>query len=107
MYLKIKKKKYEVLQVDKFWERFKCMKFVLEPLDRIFLFNKKKSISTTFFCQKVDLVFTDNNNTILYIFPKVKTEKRITKFKSNKIYIFPVDTANNFNIGDTLKITEK
>ena len=41
MYLKVKNKKIKIIQPQGFWNRFKGLKFVLEPIDYGLRFTKK------------------------------------------------------------------
>lgn len=105
MYLKIKKKKYEVVELNKFWERFKGLKFVLDPINFIVRFPKKRFITTNFLCQRIDIVLTDKDDNILYIYENFASEKYILpKFKVYNVYFFPLNTACNFKVGEQLKI---
>ena len=43
MYVKIDKKKFEINELNTFWEKFKSLKFVLEPMQDYVILMKKKS----------------------------------------------------------------
>lgn len=103
MKLKLGTKKIDVLPIDRHWERFKTLKFDLKPLTKVILFKNRKYLSTYFFCQKVDVIMTDDKDIILYMFPNYKTEKIIFyKRKVTNIYILPLDSCKNFTIGQKL-----
>ena len=104
MYLKIKNKKIEIKELKTFNERFKSLKFNLYTIDYGLFFPKKKLLDTTFYCQRVDACFTDDDNTILYLHSNVKSEKRILHTKAKNVYVLPLNTAQQLIIGDTLKI---
>ena len=52
MYLQVKRKKIKLIELTKFWDRFKGLKFVFEPLNYAIRFPKKKFVTTNFLCQK-------------------------------------------------------
>ena len=107
MYLKLKRKKIEIVEYTKIIERFKSFKFYLDKIDFGIKIPKKKYASTYLFCQRVDICFTDNEDKILYLYENVKTEKRIFKRKSKNIYYLPLNTCKYLIKGEKLKITEK
>mgnify|MGYP004540898145 FL=1 len=107
MYLRVKNKKIEIKEYKKFSDRFKSLKFYLKNLDFGIKLPNKKLANTTFFCQRVDICFTDNEDKILYLYENVKTEKRIFKRKSKNIYYLPLNTCKYLKKGEKLKITEK
>ena len=107
MYLKIKNKKIEIKELKTFKERFKSLKFNLYPIDYGLYFPKKKLLDTTFYCQRVDACFTDEDNTIMYLHSNIRSEKRKYHVSVSNLYILPVGTAKYFKVGDTLKLKEK
>ena len=107
MNLLIKPKKLKIKELKTRKERFKSLKFELHTLDYVVYFPKKKFLSTDFFCQRVDVCFTDENQKILYIHSNLKSEKRIFHFKSKNIWILPVGTTEKLKVGDTLTIEKK
>ena len=107
MKLEINNKKLQVNQIDKFWDRFKTLKFDLHPLKEVIFFPNKKYLSTYFFCQRVDVIMTDKDNHVLYLYKKIKTEKIIFyKRKVSNIYLLPPNNCTNIKVGDKLKIIE-
>ena len=106
MYLNIKNKKTEIKKYDTFKDRFKSFRFYLEPIDFGIWFPNKKLASTYFFCQRVDICFTDENLKVLAIYNNIKSEKRKFKFKSKNIFYLPVGTCSELKVGDTLNIKE-
>lgn len=108
MYLKIGKKKIEVIELTKFWERVKGLKFYLEKLDYGIKFPKKKLVSTIFLCQRIDIIMTGVNDKVLYLYSNVKPEKYfLPKFKVKDTYFLPLGTAKEFKVGDTLIFSKK
>lgn len=106
MYIKINKKKIEIKKYEKFKERFKSFRFYLEPIDFGIWLPKKKIASTYFFCQRVDICFTDSDNKIIALYSNVKSEKRKINFSSKNVFYLPVGTCKELNIGDNLEIKE-
>ena len=108
MYLQVKKKKIKIIELKGFSHRFKGLKFVLEPIDYGVRFSKKKCVTTNFLCQKIDIVLTDKDENILYIYENMKTEKYIfPKRKVYNVYFLPLNTAKNLKINTKLKIINK
>ena len=108
MYLKINKKKYKIVELTKFWERFKGLKFNLEKIDYIIKFPHKRFVSTDFICQRIDVILTDKEDKILRIYRDFPSEKYIfPKKKVYNVYFLPVNLSNNFQIDEKLKIIKK
>ncbi len=110
MYLQVKRKKIKLIELTGFWNRFKGLKFVLEPIDYGIKFPKKKFVTTNFLCQKIDIVLTDKEDNILYMYENMKTEKYIfPKKKVYNVYFLPLNTVKDLEPNTKLKIvlTEK
>ena len=106
MYLKIKNKKIEIIELNKFSERFKGLKFVLEKIDYGVYFPNKRWISTNFLCQNIDVVLTDKNNLIISLIENIRSEKYIFKFRTRNIYFLPLETAKYLKIGQKIPIVK-
>jgi len=104
MYIKNNNKKINIIEYIDFKDRFKSFKFYLKPIDFGIKISKKRYANTYFFCQRVDICFTDQNNKIIYLYKNVKSEKLIIKLHRYNIYYLPVGTCSNMNVGDILKI---
>ena len=104
MYLKIGLKKIEIKELNTFKERFKSLKFNLHTIDYGILFKNKKLASTYFFCQRVDICFTDKDNKIVDLLENVKSEKRYLRLKSHNIYYLPLNTCKHLKINEKLNI---
>lgn len=104
MYIKINKKKIKIIELDTFWKRFKSLKFVFEPIDYGVMVSKKRTASTYFFCQRVDIVFVNKNNEVIRIERNIRSEKRIRKFKAFVIYYLPANSTTDLKIGDILEL---
>lgn len=104
MYLKINGIKLNVKVCSDFKSRFKSLKFYLNEIDFALYFPKRKLASTYFFCQRVDICFTDADNKIIYLAKNVRSEKFYFKLKSKGFYIFPVGACNFLKIGDKINL---
>lgn len=105
MYIKIKNKKIKLQEANTFWERFKGLKFILEPIDYGIRFPHKKFSTTNFLCQRIDIVLTDKEDKILYLFNDVGTEKYIfPRFKVYYTYFLPLGVASKLKVGDKLNV---
>lgn len=105
MYIKIGKKKVKLVEANTFWERLKGLKFVLGPLDYGMRFPKKRSSNTNFLFERIDVILTDKNEKILYLYNFVGTEKKIRRKKNvYNTYFVPVDTVKNLKVGETLNL---
>lgn len=105
MYLQVKRKKIKLIELTKFWDRFKGLKFVFEPLNYAIRFPKKKFVTTNFLCQKIDIVLTDKEDNILYMYENMKTEKYIfPKRKVYNVYFLPLNTVKNLTKNTKLKV---
>lgn len=103
MYLKVDKKKIDIVELNKFNEKFKSFKFYLEKIDygiRI----KRKFYTTYFFCQRVDICITDKKDTIIKLYENRRSEKSRFFFKAKYIYYLPLDTVKHLQVGDKLNI---
>lgn len=109
MYLKVNSKsKYDVVELTGFWEKFRGLKFYLDRFDYVIKFKNKKFISTAFLCQKIDIIMTDKDDKVLYLYKNVKSERYfLPKLKAKDTYFLPVGTAENYKIGDKLVFKEK
>ncbi len=75
-----------------------------KDFDYCLCFPKCKSIHTFFMKIKIDVIMTDKNYKILYIFKSVKPNKIILP-KKNVYYTFELKpNIINFNIGEILNI---
>lgn len=107
MYIKIDKYKIKINKLDTFGKRIKSLRFFFPPIKEGYLFEKKRGINTYFFCQGTDIIMTDKEDKILYIYPNTITEKIIfPKRKVYNIYILPLGAGPLLKVGDKLKRKE-
>lgn len=105
MYIKLNSKKIPVYLLTSWKERIKGFRFQLQPITYGICYPKKKQINTYFLCQNVDIVMTNKDHKILYIYPNFRSEKFIFRKKQvYYIYELPVFSAQNLQVGQTLKI---
>lgn len=90
------------------WDRIKGYMWKLDPIKEGLCYPKKRYFSTYFYCQNIDLVMTDKNYKVLYLYPNLRSEKRIL-FKRKVYYTFvlPVGSCQNLKISDILDVKEK
>lgn len=105
MYIKIKNRKVKLIEANTFWERLKGLKFVLGPLDYGVRFPKKKSSNTYFLFEKIDVILTDKDEKILFLYQGVGTEKKIRRKKNvYNTYFVPRNVVKDLKVGDTLNL---
>lgn len=107
MYLFINGKKILIKECRDFSSRFKSFKFYLEKIDFGLKLKNKKFANTYFFCQRVDICFTDKNDVVVATYNNVKSEKIKFKFKARNVYYLPVGVVKNIKIGEIIKEREK
>lgn len=108
MFLLIKNTKIPIQVLTKKWDRIKGYTWRLDTITEGLCYPKKRYFSTYFYCQKVDIVMTDKEYKILYLYKNLRSEKRI--FFKRKVYytfVLPATSTEKLNIGDKLKIKEK
>ncbi len=106
MKLIINKKKLNIVEKNNFFEKLKGIKFILEPIKDAYRF-KSHYANTYFLFQRVDIIMTDENNKVLYIYPNCKTEKLIfPKFNVKYVYFLPLETTKDLEINQILKISK-
>lgn len=105
MYLKIPNKKIEIKEYTTTKERLKSLRFQLEPIQDGIKLPNKKVMNTYWFCQRVDVCFTDESDIIIETIPNMKSEKIRWNPKTRNIYYLPLDTVKHLKIGN--KINEK
>lgn len=105
MYIKINNKKVKLIEANTFFQRLKGLKFVLGPLDYGVRFPNKKSSNTNFLFEKIDVILTDKDEKILFLFENVGTERKIRRRKNvYNTYFVPVKTVKDLKVGDTLAL---
>lgn len=108
MYLKIGKQKIEIEKAETFWKRLRGFLFVFEPIKTGLCFPHCKSIHTYMMCQPIDIVMTNKDFKVLYLFPNLRSEKIIFP-KKGVYYTFelPLGCCEQLQVGDILHIKEE
>lgn len=86
MFITIDKKRYDLEYCNTFFKRFKGLMFK-KNIDKILCFPKCNSIHTCFMFNSIDVIMTDKNLKILYIYKNVKPWKFILP-KKDVYYTF-------------------
>jgi len=95
-------KKINLIIAGSFLKRLKGFMF-LKDINYALRF-KTNSIHTFFMKENIDVVMTNKNNKVLYIFKNVKKNKIIIKKDTYFTYEFPGNFINNLKPGDYLNI---
>ncbi len=100
----LKNKTITVKYCNQFITRFLGLMFKKNKVDYCLCFPKCNSIHTFFMYQKIDVIMTDKNNKILYIYHNLKPYKIILP-KIGVYYTYEfTEEITNINIGDYLTI---
>ena len=88
----VKNKEIELIDANTFFKRFKG--FMFQKNINYSLRFKTSSIHTFFMKQNIDIVMTDKDNNVLYIFNNIKKNKIIIKKHVYYTYEFPSNFIN-------------
>lgn len=89
MFIIIGKKKYNLIDCTSFYSRFKGLMFTAS-FDHCMRFPKCNSIHTFFMMTDIDVLMTDKDDNVLYIFKSVKPWRVILPKKGvYNVYEFP------------------
>lgn len=99
MKLILKNNKIELKNCDKFKD--KLLGFMFKKNINYALRFKCKAIHTFFMKENIDIIITDKNNKILYIYPNFKKNRILIKLKSYYFYELPKNT-NTYKVNETL-----
>ena len=98
----VNKKKIKLVIANTFFKRLKG--FMFKKNINYCMRFKTNSIHTFFMKDEIDILMTDRNNKILYIFKNVKKNKIIIQRNVYFTYEFPSNFLENVDIKDTLII---
>lgn len=101
MKLILKNNKIELKYCDKFKD--KLLGFMFKKNIKHALRFKCKAIHTFFMKENIDIIITDKDNKILYIYKNFKKNRILIKLKSYYIYELP-NNSNTYKINEILKI---
>lgn len=94
----------KIIEANTFFKRLKGLMFI-KNFDYILKF-KTNGIHTFFMKTNIDIILTDKNNIVLYIYRNIKPNKIILpKIKVKYTYEMPVNYIKNIKIGDKLNLT--
>jgi len=103
MYLILKNNKYKIKYCKNLFNRFKGFMFK-KKINYVLCFPKCNSIHTFFMRENIDIIMTNKNNKVLYIYNNFKKNKIILP-KKNVYYTYELPkNTNTYNINDTIKI---
>ena len=106
MKLIINSNKLDIIEKNDFLNKLKGIKFILEPIKDAYRF-KSHYANTYFLFQRVDIIMTDKDDTILYMYPNCKTEKLIfPKMNVKYVYFLPLGIAKELEIKQKLKVNK-
>lgn len=94
----------KIKETKGFYQRLKGFMFYQKNIDYGLVFKKCNSIHTFFMRQPIDVIMTDINHKILYIYPNFKPWKIILP-KKNVYYTYelPLGSTTKFKINDIFK----
>lgn len=93
----------KIKECNTFFSRLIGLSF-RKKINQILIFPNCNSIHTFFMFSKIDVIMTDKNKNILYIYKNLKSNKIIWPKKDVYfVYEFP-PMSTNYNINDKLKI---
>lgn len=98
----VNNKEIKLILADSFFKSLKGFMF-LENINYCLRF-KTNSIHTFFMKEKIDIIMTNKNNKVLYIFKNVEKNKIIIRKDAYFTYEFPNNFIKNIYKGDFLKI---
>lgn len=105
MYVMINKKKIKIEKADTFFKRLKGFMFKFDTIDYGLCFPKCKSIHTYLMCQDIDIVMTDKDDKILYMYPKFKSEKIILPKRGvYYTYELPLNSCRYLKVNEILQV---
>ena len=97
-------KEIELEIANNFYKKLKGFMFQKDIKNAIRF--KTNSIHTFFMKVNLDIVMTDKNNKILYIYKNFNKNRILIKPKVYYVYEFPSNFINNLKVNDILKIKE-
>ena len=99
MKLVLKNSKIELKKCDNFKD--KLLGFMFKKNINYALRFKCKAIHTFFMKENIDIIITDKNNKILYIYHNFKKNRILIKLKSYYFYELP-NNSNTYKVNETL-----
>ena len=105
MYTILNNKKVKVTKCNNLIDKIKAFIHKIKDFDYCLCFTKKRFFHTFFKLSNVDIVMTDKNNKILYLYQSLKPWKIISP-KENVFYTYELaeNDTKTFSLGDKFKI---
>ena len=100
----VNNKEIKLEQANTFFKKLKG--FMFQKNINYCLKFKTNSIHTFFMKEKIDILMTDKNNKVLYIFKNLEKNKIIIKKDTYFTYEFPSNFIGNICVGDILNIID-
>jgi len=106
MQIIVNNKKIPLYEANTFYK--KLMGFMFKKnINYALLFRNCNGIHTFFMKEEIDVILTDKNNNILYLYPNLKKWKIILPKKNvYNTYELPKNTIKNLKINTKIKIQE-
>lgn len=103
MFIKVGDSSFTLYECNSFYSRFKGLMFT-KNIDYAVKFSRCNSIHTCFMLENIDVIMTDINNNILYVFKNLKPWRFILPKKNvYHVYELPAGSINDniieINIG--------
>ena len=106
MKLIIDKKEIPLKKADTFFKKLKGFMFT-KNIDHALVFENCNGIHTFFMLNKIDVILTDKDNNILYLYPNLKKWRvLLPKKKVYYTYELPMNSINNLKINTKLKVKD-
>lgn len=106
MYILVNNSKIPLYKANTFHKKLLGFMFK-KNISYALLFEHCNGIHTFFMKEEIDIILTDKNNNILYLYPNFKKRKIILPKKGvYNTYELPKNTIKNLNINDKIKIQE-
>lgn len=95
----------EIKMCTNFYNRLKGFMFK-KNINYGLCFNRCNSIHTFFMRENIDVIMTDKNNKVLYIYNNLKKNKIIFP-KKNVYYVYELPSGySTYNVNDTLNLVD-
>ena len=102
----IDNKEVPLKEANSFFKKLKGFMFT-KNIDHALVFKNCNGIHTFFMLNKIDVILTDKDNNILYLFPNLKKWRiLLPKKKVYYTYELPINSINTLKINTKLKVKD-
>ena len=102
----IDNKEIPLKEANTFFKKLKGFMFT-KNIDHALVFKNCNGIHTFFMLNKIDVILTDKDNNILYLYPNLKKWRiLLPKKKVYYTYELPINSINNLKINTKLKVKD-